>query len=127
MQKLTPEDLYSLEQFERGQTHDSLWNAAQGELVSEGRMHNYLRMLWGKNILRWTEMPETAYAICLHLNDKYALDGRDPNSLTGVSWVFGRYDRPWGPEREIFGKVRTMTSDSTRRKLHLREYLAAHA
>ena len=112
--------LYDLRTLEAAETHDDIWNAAQRELVREGRMQNYLRMLWGKNILRWTQAPEEAYERCLHLNDKYALDGRDPNSLTGISWVFGRYDRPWGPEREVFGTVRTMTSDSTRRKLHLK-------
>jgi deoxyribodipyrimidine photo-lyase len=119
--------LYDLPTLEAAETHDDIWNAAQRELVREGRMQNYLRMLWGKNILRWTQAPEEAYERCLHLNDKYALDGRDPNSLTGISWVFGRYDRPWGPEREVFGTVRTMTSDSTRRKLHLKAYLARYA
>ena len=115
--------IYSLEQFERAQTHDELWNAAQHQLVDEGRIHNYLRMLWGKKILHWSESPREALRIMIHLNNKYALDGRNPNSYSGIFWVLGRYDRAWGPEREIFGKVRYMTSDSTRRKVHLSKYL----
>ena len=115
--------LYSLEQFERAQTHDEIWNAAQRELVATGRMHNYLRMLWGKKILHWTPSPQKALEIMITLNDRYALDGRDPNSYSGIFWVLGRYDRAWGPEREVFGKIRYMSSDSTRRKLRLGPYL----
>ncbi len=117
------EHVYTLEQFERAETHDELWNAAQRQLVKEGRMHNYLRMLWGKKVLHWTEDPRTAVDILVELNNKYALDGRNPNSYSGIFWVFGRYDRAWGPERPIFGKIRYMTSDSTRRKLRLTQYL----
>jgi deoxyribodipyrimidine photo-lyase len=87
-------------------------------------MHNYLRMLWGKLVLQWSPTPEAALERMLHLNDKYALDGRDPNTISGVTWVLGRFDRAWGPERPIFGKIRYMTSDSTRRKLRLMRYLA---
>lgn len=117
------EYLYSLEQFESAATHDEVWNAAQRELVHSGRMHNYLRMLWGKKILHWSPTPQDALATMIHLNNKYALDGRDPNSYSGIFWCLGRFDRAWGPERAIFGKVRYMTSDSTRRKLRMEEYL----
>jgi deoxyribodipyrimidine photo-lyase len=115
--------VYDLAAFETGKTHDPLWNAAQNELVRDGRMHNYLRMLWGKNILAWSESPRAALHIMTELNNKYALDGRDPNSVSGIFWVLGRYDRAWGPERPVFGKVRYMTSESTRRKLKLTKYL----
>ena len=115
--------LYSLEDFDGARTHDELWNAAQRQLRVEGTIHNYLRMLWGKKILHWSESPEEAFRIMLHLNDKYALDGRDPNSMSGILWVLGLHDRAWGPERPVFGKVRYMTSDSTRRKLRLKAYL----
>jgi deoxyribodipyrimidine photo-lyase len=116
--------LYTHEQFERAETHDEIWNAAQRELVTTGAMHNYLRMLWGKMILNWSESPEEALRIMIDLNNKYALDGRDPNSYSGIMWTLGRYDRPWGPLRPVFGSIRYMTSDSTRRKLKLKGYLA---
>lgn len=118
--------LYSLEEFETANTHDELWNAAQTQLVTEGRLHNYLRMLWGKKILEWSETPRDALATMIHLNNKYAVDGRNPNSYSGIFWVLGRYDRAWGPERPIYGKVRYMTSKSTRRKLRLGEYLQSY-
>ena len=114
---------YTLEQFEHSQTHDELWNAAQRELVQTGIMQNYMRMLWGKMILFWTATPHQALKVMIHLNNKYGLDGRDPNSYSGIFWVLGRYDRAWGPKREVFGSVRYMTSDSTRRKLKLKKYL----
>jgi len=114
---------YDLDTLERSRTHDPLWNAAQRQLVREGRMHNYLRMLWGKKILQWSATPREALAAMIELNNKYALDGRDPNSYSGIFWVLGRYDRPWFPERPIFGVVRYMTSESAARKLRLREYL----
>jgi deoxyribodipyrimidine photo-lyase len=114
---------YSPAQLEAAATHDPLWNAAQRELVREGRMHNYMRMLWGKKVLEWCASPEEAFALLLHLNDKYALDGRDPSSVAGVSWIFGRFDRAWGPERPIFGKIRYMSSDNTARKLEVKAYL----
>ncbi|KIG17780.1 Deoxyribodipyrimidine photolyase, type II [Enhygromyxa salina] len=116
-------ELYSLEQFEAAATHDPIWNAAQRELVSTGAMHNYLRMLWGKKILHWSASPRAALEIMITLNDRYALDGRDPNSYSGIGWVLGRFDRAWGPERAVFGKVRYMSSESTRRKLRLNAYL----
>jgi deoxyribodipyrimidine photo-lyase len=115
--------LYELEAFEAAETHDALWNAAQRQLVREGRIHNYLRMLWGKKILHWTRSPREALQVMLTLNDRYAVDGRDPNSYSGIGWVLGRFDRAWGPEREVFGKVRYMTSASTRRKLRVKRYL----
>ncbi|MBH24427.1 MAG: deoxyribodipyrimidine photolyase [Myxococcales bacterium] len=113
---------YTLEQFEQAQTHDRLWNAAQTELKQFGSIHSYVRMLWGKKVLHWTERPEDALKILIELNNKYALDGRNPNSYSGIMWCFGRFDRAWGPEREIFGKVRYMTSDSTARKFKVTEY-----
>lgn len=117
------EHVYSLDEFATAATHDPLWNAAQTQLVREGRIHNYLRMLWGKKILEWSDTPRDALATMIELNNKYALDGRNPNSYSGIFWTLGRYDRAWGPERPIFGTVRYMSSDSTRRKLQLREYL----
>ncbi len=117
------EEIYSLTQFERAKTHDPLWNAAQREIVETGVMHNYMRMLWGKKILHWSETPQVALRIMIELNNKYGLDGRDPNSYSGIFWVLGRFDRAWGPERPVFGKVRFMTSDSARRKLRLSKYV----
>ncbi|MCB9758575.1 MAG: deoxyribodipyrimidine photolyase [Alphaproteobacteria bacterium] len=115
--------VYDLDTLDRAATHDPIWNAAQRQLREEGRIHNYLRMLWGKKILHWTPGPRDALAVMIELNNRYALDGRDPNSYSGIFWVLGRFDRAWGPERPIFGKVRYMTSDSTRRKLRLSGYL----
>ncbi len=118
---------YGLETFERATTHDALWNAAQGQLVREGRIHNYLRMLWGKKILEWTATPREALAVMIELNNKYALDGRDPNSYSGIFWTFGRYDRPWAPERPIFGSIRYMSSENTARKMSVRGYVRRYA
>ena len=118
------EFVYDLEEFEHAKTHDPLWNAAQNQLVHTGKIHNYLRMLWGKKILEWSQKPQDALHCMLELNNKYALDGRNPNSYSGVFWVLGRYDRAWGPERPIFGKIRYMSSDNTARKMSVRNYLA---
>lgn len=115
--------VYSLAEFEAAATHDPLWNAAQTQLVREGRIHNYLRMLWGKKILHWTETPQMALEVMIQLNNKYAIDGRNPNSYSGIFWVLGRYDRAWGPEREVFGKVRYMTSRNTARKFRVKPYV----
>jgi len=115
--------LYSPVVLERAESHDALWNAAQTQLLEEGRIHNYLRMVWGKKILQWTASPEEALDVMIELNNKYALDGRDPNSYSGIFWVLGRYDRAWGPERPVFGKVRFMSSKNTLRKLKTREYM----
>ncbi|MCE9548145.1 MAG: deoxyribodipyrimidine photolyase, partial [Planctomycetia bacterium] len=117
------EYIYSLAEFAAAATHDPLWNAAQRQLAREGRLHNYLRMLWGKKILEWTSAPEEALRIMLELNNRYAVDGRDPNSSSGIFWVLGRYDRPWFPERPIFGRVRYMSSANTQRKLRVKKYL----
>ena len=114
---------YDLAAFEAAVTHDEVWNAAQRQLVREGRVHNYLRMVWGKGILAWSSSPREALRTMIHLNDKYALDGRDPNSYSGIFWVLGRFDRAWGPERKVFGKIRYMTSANTKRKLDLKGYL----
>lgn len=115
--------LYSLKQLDEAETGDPLWNACQRQLREEGRIPNYLRMLWGKKIVEWSAHPQDALQILIELNNRYALDGRDPNSYTGIFWCLGRYDRPWF-ERPVFGKVRYMSSESTRRKLDLKGYLA---
>ena len=115
--------IYSLEQFEAAETYADLWNAAQRQLVREGRIHNYLRMLWGKKILEWSASPRDALDIMIELNNKYALDGRNPNSYSGIFWVLGRYDRAWGPERPIFGKIRYMSSQNTARKVNVKQYI----
>lgn len=117
------EQLYTVQQFEAAETHDPLWNAAQNELVHTGKIHNYLRMLWAKKVLEWSETPEEAYQILEYLNNKYAIDGRDPNSYTGILWCFGLFDRPWPPERKVFGNIRFMSSDNTSKKFKLAEYL----
>jgi deoxyribodipyrimidine photo-lyase len=119
--------IYSLEDFEQAQTHDRLWNGAQMQLVSEGRIHNYLRMLWGKKILEWSPTPRHALDVMIELNNKYGLDGRDPNSYGGIFWCLGRYDRPWGPERRIFGKIRYMSSKNTARKVSVQYYVEKYA
>lgn len=119
--------LYSREQLVEGRTADVVWNAAQRQLLEEGRIHNAIRMIWGKRMLEWTRTPEEAHAVLLELNDRYAIDGRDPNSISGVGWTFGLFDRAWGPERPIFGTVRYMSSDAARRKLRMKAWLARHA
>lgn len=119
--------IYSLEELQTARTHDNLWNAAQTQLETEGRMHNYLRMLWGKKILEWSESPRAALDVMIELNNRFAVDGRDPNSYSGIFWVLGRYDRAWGPERPIFGKIRCMTSANTAKKLRLTKYLEKYA
>ncbi len=114
---------YSLEQLEAGETHDELWNAAQREMVVTGEMHNYVRMLWGKNVIAWSPSYEVAFATLVHLNNKYCLDGRDPNSYAGILWCFGKHDRPW-MERPVFGTIRYMTSGSTGKKFDSKKYIA---
>lgn len=121
-QKDRREFVYSLEELEQARTHDEVWNAAQRQLVREGRVHNYLRMLWGKKVLEWSRTPEEALEILVELNNKYALDGRDPNSYSGILWVFGRYDRPWF-ERPVFGNVRYMSSQAARKKVRMKRFL----
>lgn len=114
--------LYSSEQLDNAQTHDDYWNAAQNEMVITGRMHNYMRMYWGKKILEWTPDPRTAFEIMLHLNNRYQQDGRDPNSFVGVLWVLGLHDRPW-KRRPIFGTVRYMNAKGLERKFKISEYV----
>jgi deoxyribodipyrimidine photo-lyase len=118
---------YTHEQLRDAQTHDELWNAAQRQLRREGAIHNYLRMLWGKKILEWSPTPQAALDIMIDLNDRYALDGRDPNSYSGIFWCLGRYDRAWGPTRPIFGSVRYMSSENTQRKVKVKAYLERYS
>lgn len=113
---------YDFEVLEQAETHDKYWNAAQKEMLITGKMHNYMRMYWGKKILEWTSDPETAYKWALKLNNKYSLDGRDPNSYAGVAWIFGKHDRAW-QERSIFGKVRYMNANGLERKFEMEKYL----
>jgi deoxyribodipyrimidine photo-lyase len=114
---------YTRAELAAASTADPIWNAAQRQLLADGRIHNYLRMLWGKKILEWSASPRAALATLIELNNKYAVDGRDPNSYGGIFWTLGRFDRPWGPVRPIFGTIRYMSSDATRRKLELTAYL----
>lgn len=121
------EYVYKLEEFEKAQTHDDLWNAAQKEMVKKGKMHNYMRMYWAKKILEWTESVEDAFKIALYLNDKYELDGRDPNGYVGVAWsVGGVHDRAW-QERDIFGKIRYMSYNGCKRKFNVERYIGKFA
>ncbi|MFP5205629.1 MAG: deoxyribodipyrimidine photo-lyase [Acidobacteriota bacterium] len=114
---------YSFDQLERGETHDELWNAAQHQMVRDGWMHNYLRMYWGKKILEWGPDPATAFDWAVILNDRYELDGRDPNGYAGIAWaIVGKLDRPWF-NRPIFGLVRTMTANSFARKFDAAAYI----
>jgi deoxyribodipyrimidine photo-lyase len=116
--------LYSAKQFEAAETHDDLWNAAQTEMVVTGRMHNYLRMYWAKKILEWSPDAEAAYAIAVDLNDRYEMDGRDPNGYAGIAWAIGgKHDRPW-PERPIFGTIRYMSYEGACKKLEVKGYIA---
>ena len=116
--------VYSAEQLERAETHDPLWNAAQKQMVLTGWMHNYLRMYWAKKILEWSPSIAAAYRRAVQLNDRYELDGRDPNGYAGIAWaIVGKHDRPWF-DRPIFGQVRYMSLDSTGRKFDSRRYIA---
>ena len=115
--------LYTEKQLENAETHDPLWNAAQMQMVNTGWMHNYTRMYWGKKILEWMKTPAEAYRIAVALNDKYELDGRDPNGYAGVAWsIVGKFDRPWF-ERPIFGQIRYMSGQSTGKKFDSRRYI----
>jgi deoxyribodipyrimidine photo-lyase len=118
-----PRKIYSERQLEQAQTHDPLWNAAQRQMVMTGFMHNYMRMYWAKKILEWSKTPAQAYQTAVALNDKYELDGRDPNGYAGIAWaIVGKHDRPWF-ERPIFGKVRYMSFDSTSKKFDSKRYI----
>ncbi|HUJ90745.1 MAG TPA: deoxyribodipyrimidine photo-lyase [Syntrophorhabdales bacterium] len=115
--------LYTREQLEHAQTHDQLWNAAQLEMKSHGKMHGYMRMYWAKKILEWTRHPREALEIAIYLNDRYELDGRDPNGYTGIAWsIGGVHDRPW-PERPIFGKIRYMSYNGCKSKFDVKAYI----
>jgi deoxyribodipyrimidine photo-lyase len=116
------EYIYTTEQLENAETHDDYWNAAMREMVHTGYMHNYMRMYWGKKILEWTNTPEHAFRTTLYLNNKYFLDGRDPNSFANVAWIFGQHDRGW-KEREVFGKVRFMSAGGLERKTKPEQYV----
>jgi len=114
--------IYSPEELENGTTHDPYWNAAQWEMRLTGRMHNYMRMYWGKKVIEWTLSPLVAFDTLAYLNDKYELDGRDPNGYTGIAWCFGKHDRPW-KERPIFGKTRYMNARGLERKFDIQGYV----
>jgi len=113
---------YTLEELEYARTHDGYWNAAMDEMRITGFMHNYMRMYWGKKVLEWSWSPKEAFQRLLYLNNKYFLDGRDPNSYTGIAWIFGLHDRAWS-ERSIFGKVRYMAASGLERKCDIRAYV----
>jgi len=115
--------IYNLDTFENSDTHDDLWNAAQNQMRFNGKMHGYMRMYWAKKILEWTKSPEEAFQIAIELNDKYELDGRDPNGYTGVAWsIGGIHDRPWF-ERPVFGKIRYMNYNGCKRKFDVNKYI----
>ena len=118
------EYLYTLQELERARTHDDLWNAAQQEMLQTGKMHGYMRMYWAKKILEWTESPVAAQAAAIYLNDRYELDGRDPNGYTGIAWSLGGvHDRAW-KERAIFGKVRYMSYNGAKSKFDVKAYIS---
>jgi deoxyribodipyrimidine photo-lyase len=118
------EHLYALEEFESAVTHDPLWNAAQLEMVVSGKMHGYMRMYWAKKILEWTRTPEEAFDAAVTLNDRYELDGRDPNGYTGIAWAIGgKHDRPWPPARPVFGLIRYMNDNGCARKFDVKAYI----
>jgi deoxyribodipyrimidine photo-lyase len=114
--------LYSLKELEQAKTHDVYWNTAQKQMLVSGKMHGYMRMYWGKKIIEWSKTPEEAYKTALYLNNKYELDGRDPNGFAGIAWCFGKHDRPW-IERSIFGTVRYMNDKGLERKFDMKKYI----
>ncbi len=117
------EFIYTLNEFEQAKTHEDLWNAAQIELIETGKMHGYMRMYWAKKILEWSKSPEEAIKIAIYLNDKYELDGRDPNGYTGIAWsIGGIHDRPWF-ERPVFGKIRYMNRNGAAKKFDVSAYI----
>jgi deoxyribodipyrimidine photo-lyase len=116
------EYIYSIEEFEQAKTHEPYWNAAQKEMLITGKMHGYMRMYWGKKILEWSKNPKEGFRIALYLNNKYELDGRDPNGFAGVAWCFGKHDRAWG-ERKVFGKIRYMNATGLKRKFDPDRYV----
>jgi len=117
------EYIYGMDEFEKGATHDRLWNSAQMQMVKTGKMHGYMRMYWAKKILEWTPDAATAFDTAIFLNDKYSLDGRDPNGFTGVAWsVCGIHDRAW-QERNVFGKIRYMNYNGCKSKFNIEKYI----
>ena len=117
------EFVYSLEQFEQAKTHEDLWNAAQMEMVTTGKMHGYMRMYWAKKILEWSKSPEEAIKIAIYLNDKYELDGRDPNGYTGIVWsIGGIHDRAWF-DKPVYGKIRYMNRNGAEKKFDIKPYI----
>lgn len=117
------EHIYTTKQFENAKTHDDLWNAAQMEMVNKGKMHGYMRMYWAKKILEWTKSPKDALKIAIYLNDKYELDGRDPNGYVGCAWsIGGLHDRAWF-ERPVFGKIRFMSYNGCKSKFDINKYI----
>ena len=114
--------VYTPEQFESAGTYDALWNATQNELLTRGTIHGYYRMYWGKKIIEWSPTYEDALRTMIYLHDRYALDGRDPNTYTNILWCFGLHDRPW-PERPVFGTLRSMTLEGMRRKTDVDAYI----
>lgn len=118
------EFVYTLKEFENAETHEDIWNAAQMEMVTKGKMHGYMRMYWAKKILEWTKSPEEALKIAIYLNDKYELDGRDPNGYTGIVWsIGGVHDRPWF-ERPVYGKIRYMNRNGAEKKFDIKNYIS---
>lgn len=117
--------LYTTEELEAAATHDPYWNAAQMEMVSTGKMHNYMRMYWGKKIIEWSSGPEQAFETMLFLNNRYELDGRDPSGFAGVAWCFGCHDRAW-KQRPVFGKIRYMNAAGLERKFDIGAYVKMH-
>ncbi|NCB32015.1 MAG: deoxyribodipyrimidine photolyase, partial [Clostridia bacterium] len=113
---------YTRPVLEEAKTHDCYWNAAQMEMVVSGKMNGYMRMYWGKKILEWSATPQEAYQTAVYLNNRYNLDGRDPNAFAGIAWCFGKHDRPW-QEREIFGTIRYMNAAGLDRKFDMPGYL----
>jgi deoxyribodipyrimidine photo-lyase len=116
--------LYTADQFEAAETHDALWNAAQLQMTTTGWMHGYVRMYWAKKILEWSATPEEAFDIAIRLNDRYELDGRDPNGYANIAWAIGgKHDRPW-PPRPVYGTIRSMNLANTARKFDAASYIA---
>ena len=121
------EFVYTLKKFEEAKTHEDLWNAAQQQLVNTGKLHGYMRMYWAKKILEWSKSPEEALKIAIYLNDKYELDGRDPNGYTGCAWAIGGiHDRAWS-ERPVYGKIRYMNRNGAKRKFDVEKYVTKNS
>lgn len=114
---------YTQEEWEKAKTHDPYWNAAQKEAIKKGKISGYMRMYWGKKVIEWSETPEKAYETLIYLNDKYHIDGRDPNGYAGVAWCFGKHDRPW-TGRPIFGNIRYMVDSGLKRKFDTEKYVS---